>query len=229
MAADVLPPPPGPDRYDAVLFDMDGTLIDTEPAWFAAERATAARHGVHVPEEAYADLHGLDAAGLIRVLTERFGLTTPPERFLDELAQRLHEALATTIPRPGAEAIVRAVAHAGIARALVSNSPRTAIEATLAPHAWARELLVTRVSVDDVSRGKPEPDAYLVAAERLNVPPERCLAIEDSVPGATAAVRAGTTCVFVTNDGETDPAVAAEIAPYRVASLTRLTALFARD
>ncbi len=228
MAAD-LPPPAGPGRYDAVLFDMDGTLIDTEPAWFEAERATAARYDVRIPEEAYADLHGLDAAGLIRVLTERYGLAAPPERFLAELAERLREALAKATPRPGAEPLVRAVAHAGMARAVVSNSPRTAIEATLAPHAWARELLITRVSVDDVARGKPEPDAYLAAAERLNVPPDRCLAIEDSVPGATAAVRAGVTCVFVTNGGETDPEVAAGVAPYRVASLTRLTPLFARD
>ncbi|MEX2501155.1 MAG: HAD family phosphatase, partial [Trueperaceae bacterium] len=208
--------------FDAVLFDMDGTLIDTEPAWFEAERVTAARHGVHLPDSAYAELHGLDADGMTTVLRERYGLSVPPAVFLADLAERLHDALAQARPRPGAEALVRSVAGAGVARAVVSNSPRVAVEATLAPHRWAGELLPLRISVDDVARGKPAPDAYLAAAERLRLPPSACLAIEDSVAGATAAVRAGATCVFVTNEGEVDDAVAATITPYRVASLTHL-------
>lgn len=220
------PAPPDPAGFDAVLLDMDGTLVDTEGAWFEAERAVAARYGVELPEAARAALHGLDAHGLMDALEGRYDLRAPRERFLTELGEAVADALRTTPARPGAVELVRELADRGQPRAVVSNSPRAAIRATLAPHPFDAWLPV-RISVDDVARGKPAPDPYLVAAERLGVAPQRCLAIEDSLPGARAAVAAGATCLLVTH-GELDDADAHAATPHVVASLTEVPGAAAR-
>lgn len=208
--------------YAAVLFDMDGTLVETEAAWFEAERATAADHGVHLPDEAESILHGLDAHGLLTVLRERYGLRSGADAFLRDVDRAVGDALRWAPARPGAAELVRAVSAAGMSRAVVSNSPHTAIRATLDPHPWAAELVV-RISVDDVERGKPRPDVYLHAARRLGVPIDRCLAIEDSTAGVTAAVRAGATCVAVTH-GERPASDFASLTPHVVRDLADLGA-----
>lgn len=220
------PAPPDPARFGAVLLDMDGTLVDTEGAWFEAERAVAARYGVELPEAAREALHGLDARGLMDALEGRYGLRAPRERFLAELGEAVADALLAMPARPGAVELVRGLAGRGQPRALVSNSPHAAIRATLAPHPFDAWLPV-RVSVDDVARGKPAPDPYLAAAERLGVAPRRCLAIEDSLPGARAAVAAGATCLLVTH-GELDDADARAATPHVVVSLTEVPGAAAR-
>jgi HAD superfamily hydrolase (TIGR01509 family) len=220
------PAPPDPARFDAVLLDMDGTLVDTEGAWFEAEKVVAARYGVELPEAARAPLHGLDAHGLMDALEGRYGLRAPRERFLQELGEAVADALQATPARPGAVELVRGLAGRGQPRAVVSNSPHVAIDATLAPHPFDAWLPV-RVSVDDVEHGKPSPDPYLAAADRLGVSPQRCLAIEDSLPGARAAVAAGATCLLVTH-GEVDDVDARAVTPHVVASLTEVPGAAAR-
>ncbi len=219
-------PLPDPLAFAAVLFDMDGTLVDSEGAWFEAERRVARRHGVELPDEARAVLHGLDADALMGALWERYGLRAAAETFLSELVREVERALETAEARPGAEAVVRRVAAAGRARAVVSNSPHAVIRATLDPHPWSA-LLPVRVSVEDVARGKPAPDAYLLAAEQLAADARACLAIEDSLAGAQAAVAAGTTCLFVTH-GEVPEEQARAVTPHVVASLTGLPSSQAR-
>lgn len=210
-------------RYDAVLFDMDGTLVATEDAWFEAERSLAARHGVDLPPEAEGLLHGLDAHGLMTALTDRYGLDADPDAFLLALGTEIGEHLDTAPARPGAAELITAVAAADLPRAVVSNSPHAAIRATLAPHPWAAAL-PRRISVDDVERGKPEPDIYLHAAERLDVAIDRCLVVEDSSAGVTAAVRAGATCAAVTH-GERPASDFVARTPHVIASLTDLLPL----
>jgi HAD superfamily hydrolase (TIGR01509 family) len=218
---------PDPLRFPAVLFDMDGTLVDSEGAWFEAERVVAARHGVALPEEARAVLHGLDADAMMTTLVERYGLRTSARTFFAELVAEVERALASAAARPGAEGLVRRVAAAQKPRAVVSNSPHAVIRATLDPHPWSA-LLPVRVSVEDVPNGKPAPDAYLEAAARLGVDAATCLAIEDSLAGARAAVAAGATCLFVTH-GEVADGDARALTPHVVASLTRLVPPGPRD
>ena len=211
---------PDPLSFDAVLFDVDGTLVDSEPIWFAVLRAVAPEFGCDLPAEAHSALLGTDRPTSTRILRERFGLVGDAEAFWARVVERLVVDLAGVRPMPNAGVWVEAVARAGRLRAAVSNSPRAMVEASLAPHAWARHLEV-RVAVEDVVRGKPHPDGYLLAAARLAVAPGRCLAVEDSEAGARAAVAAGATCLFVTN-GLVDPERARAITPHVVPSLPAL-------
>lgn len=208
------------DAFEAVLFDMDGTLVETESTWFGAERALAAEYGVHLPDEAESILHGLDAHGLMVALRDRYGLRADAETFLHELATTVAAHLQNAPARRGAAEAVAAVVAAGMPCAVVSNSPHAIIRATLDPHPWAADVPV-RVSVDDVARGKPEPDTYRYASQRLGVPIERCLAIEDSSAGATAAVRAGATCIAVTH-GERPASDFLAITPHVLTTLNEL-------
>jgi HAD superfamily hydrolase (TIGR01509 family) len=213
---------PDPRDFDAVLFDMDGTLVDSEPIWFEVLRGVVSEFGGDLPEDAHGALHGSDRATTTLILRERFGLEGDVGAFWTRVVERLTVELVRAPAMPNAGAWVEAVAGAGRARAVVSNSPRAMVEASLAPHAWARHLDV-RVAIDDVERGKPHPDSYLLAAGRLGVPAERCLIVEDSEAGARAAVAAGATCLFVTN-GVVDPARAGAITRHVVDALPMLDA-----
>ncbi len=211
---------PDPLDFDAVLFDVDGTLVDSEPIWFRVLRAVIPEFGGYLPADAHAALHGNDRPATTRILRGRYGLTGNAEAFWERVVQRLVLYLADVRPMPNAGAWVEAVAAAGLGRATVSNSPRAMVEASLAPQAWARHLTV-RVAIEDVPRGKPHPDGYLLAAERLRVAATRCLVVEDSLAGAQAAVTSGATCLFVTN-GVVDAEAARAITPHVTDALPAL-------
>jgi HAD superfamily hydrolase (TIGR01509 family) len=190
------PAPEGCWRPGAVLFDMDGTLIDTEAVWFAAGSRLLEGLVPVLPDDAAEQLHGLDLDAVVRWLGDQ-GAPVDRDEYLGHLLEAVEPLLPEAPARDGAAEWVTAVAELGFPRAIVSNSPRSVIDTTLSSHEWARQLEI-RVSVDDVGRGKPAPDLYVFAAGRLGVSPVDCLVLEDSRVGARAAVEAGATCVLVT-------------------------------
>jgi HAD superfamily hydrolase (TIGR01509 family) len=203
--------------YAAVLFDMDGTLVDTEPLWADAGRAVLESLDVDLPDSVLERLHGLDLDATLRLLAEDYGVHMTPEAFVTPLLDAVEATLPDARARDGAAAWVDAVDAARLPRAIVSNSPRRMVEATLAPQPWSRHLPV-RVSVDDVDHGKPAPDGYRLAARLLGVDPASCLALEDSLVGARAAVAAGAHCILATF-GALDPVEARRVTPFVVADL----------
>ena len=183
---------PGP---DAVLWDLDGTLVDTEPTWMAAESELTAAHGVEWTHEHAMSLVGLallDAGGVL----QRAGVDLEPAEIVDFMIDRVVERLAVEMPwRPGARDLLAALADAGVPCGLVTMSYTVIADAVVAgapPGAFR-----TVVTGDAVRHGKPHPEPYLTAARRLGVAPERCVAIEDSQVGLASAEAAGTRALAV--------------------------------
>ncbi|WP_344199417.1 HAD family phosphatase [Aeromicrobium alkaliterrae] len=172
---------------DAVLWDLDGTLVDTEPLWIAAEHELADLVGGSWSEADALQLVGSDLLTSGRILQQHFGTSMTPEEIVDFLVVRVSRGLAEGAPwRPGAPELVRAFADRGVPQALVTMSYAVMADplAELLP-------LAAVVTGDRVSQGKPHPEPYLVAASTLGVDPAACIAVEDSETGATSATEAG--------------------------------------
>jgi HAD superfamily hydrolase (TIGR01509 family) len=178
----------------AVVFDCDGTLMDTEPCADAARRAVFARRG-HVYDDAARDsLVGLSVAQAGKVMARLFGGTEL--RLAEELAQELLAAVANGAqPMPGAANVV-AILAARVPVAVASNGPRVLLDKSLAHGGLSRWLPIT-VSGDDVATPKPHPACYLAACAALGIDPGSALAVEDSPVGARAAHAAGMTVLGV--------------------------------
>ncbi len=184
-------------RFDAVIFDLDGTLIDTEALCNTAGAEACANLGFPVTLAFFESLAGIDDRNRARLIEEHTGVTVEYTGFLAEWDRLCTQRFAAGIPiKPGALELLERLGAADIPLALATSSRRgPAAEklegANLLPH------FRTVVTFDDVASPKPAPDAYLLAAERLGVPPARCLAFEDSETGARAAHAAGVTVVQV--------------------------------
>lgn len=186
------------DAPGAVIFDLDGTLVDSEPLYFAAERRLLGELGVpDFDEEAKRPYIGMSTRAIFADLAAKHGFAEPA----DVLAARNVEYYLENV-RAGIEVFpemavfVRGLVAAGVPLALASGSVPEAI-ATVLEVTGLVEYFGTWLSADHVPRGKPEPDLFLHAAERLGVAPADCVVIEDSWPGREAARRAGMRCVFV--------------------------------
>ncbi len=178
---------------DAVLWDLDGTIADTEPLWIAAERRLADEHGGIWTEEDSLHLVGsalIDAGEYIRTT---LGLALTAAEVVDRLVERVVAGVREHVEwRPGAVELLKAFEAEEVPQALVTMS-WAVIADEIAP-ALPFDAVVTG---DVVTRGKPHPEPYLMAAERLDVDPSRCLAIEDSATGAASANAAGCHVVVV--------------------------------
>lgn len=183
----------------AVIFDMDGLLVDTEVVWEKVEVALLATHGATYIHE-IARLHmGMRLEEAVAVMVREYGLTMDPGIFGTELVDALLAELAHEVrPMPGAEALMAQAAAWGGPVAIASGSPMRVVQHVVAHFGWG-ELLTTICSGDEVARGKPAPDIFLLAAQRLGVEPTRCLVLEDSLNGARAAHAAGMRCIAVPN------------------------------
>jgi HAD superfamily hydrolase (TIGR01509 family) len=184
-----------PNPLLAVLWDMDGTIVDTEPFWMRAETTLVERFGgTWSPEEALTLVgRGLaDSAGVL----QRHGVRLPVQEIVDTLTADVLSRLSGPLPwRPGALELLRALREAGVATALVTMSLRRMAEAIAARIPFPAFDAI--VSGSDVARPKPFPDAYEQAAALLGVDPADAVAIEDSPTGLAAAAAAGTVAVGV--------------------------------
>jgi HAD superfamily hydrolase (TIGR01509 family) len=187
---------------DAVLWDMDGTLVDSEKLWTISLHDTARWLGGTMSQAARDAVVGGDMARTLATLFDDLGLPRDParmaaaERYIDG---RTAELFAGGLPwRPGAQEALRLVDGLGWPCALVTNTGRALTEVAL--DSIGREHFAASVCADEVPSGKPDPHPYLRAAELLGVAPGRCLAVEDSPNGALAAERAGAAVLVVPCD-----------------------------
>ena len=182
---------PAGGRFDAVVFDMDGVLVDTEHLWDEVREELTGEWGGRYTPEAQEAMMGMSSHEWSRYLHETVGLRESPETINAEVVRRMLARYEVELPVvPGAAEAVRRLADDGYRLAVASSSNRELIDAVLRRLELAA-LFEATVSSEEVGRGKPAPDVYLEAARRLDVPASRCAAVEDSASGIRAAREAG--------------------------------------
>lgn len=193
-----MPPSGRPEWPAAVLWDMDGTLVDTEPYWIEVETRFAAAHGRTWSTEQGLQLVGNSLPASGRYIQEALGISESPETIVDALLAGVVELVRDSVPwRPGALDLLADLKAAGVPTALVTMSYARLVDPVLA--ALPPGLLEVVVTGDQVTYGKPHPEPYLKAAQALGVSATECLAIEDSDNGACSAESAGCTVLVVPN------------------------------
>lgn len=182
----------------AVLWDMDGTLVDTEPYWMQVEFEIAARHGGSWNDEHAMAVVGGDLIDSATYMAEHMGIDRTPQQIVEELLDGVVALVEQEVPwRPGARELLAALREAGVPCALVTMSWRRFVEPVIAQ--LPADSFDVLVCGDEVSRGKPHPDPYLRAAELIGLAPQDTVAIEDSPTGATSAEAAGCVVLVVPN------------------------------
>jgi HAD superfamily hydrolase (TIGR01509 family) len=183
---------------EAVVFDLDGVLIDSEHVWDEARRSLAEERGGRWTENASRDMMGMSSLEWSRYMRDDIGIDEPPEEISAEVVRRLERIYRDQLPlvEGAVEAVERVAARWPVA--LASSSNRELIDLVLELSGLARFFAAT-VSSEEVERGKPAPDVYLEAARRLGVAPERCVAVEDSENGILSARAAGMRVVAIPN------------------------------
>ena len=183
---------------EAVVFDLDGLLIETEEIWDEVREALVRERGGRWTESAQRDMMGMSSSEWSQYLHEELGLEEPPEELNRLVVERMAERYRASLPLlPGAvEAVKRLAARWPLAVASSSNRPL--IDLVLELSGLAPYFAAT-VSSEEVARGKPAPDVYLEAASRLGAVPEDCAAVEDSESGIRAAKAAGLRVIAIPN------------------------------
>ncbi|MFG2769732.1 HAD family hydrolase [Streptomyces sp. NPDC048350] len=181
----------------SVIFDLDGTLVDSEPNYYEATRRTLAAFAgaTDFDWERHTRFIGIGTRETLEILAVQYGIDAPVDELLDATNRSYLElARASTPVYPEMRTFVERLRTAGVPMAVASGSSRAAIEAVLVG-TGLDACLTTLVSAEEVGRGKPEPDVFLEAARRLGADPARCVVFEDAAPGALAARSAGMRCV----------------------------------
>lgn len=184
--------------FRAVILDLDGLILDTEPTYHRAWQQTAAESGFEFTPELARRLEGQSIDNVARILSEAFGPDFDFETFHHLSAQRWHAWVEThgIAVKPGYRRLMAVLRRQQIPYLLATNSQRRYAVKCLVLAGIAADFPEI-ISRDDVTMGKPAPDIYLRACSKLGIPPSLCLAVEDSYPGILAAYRAGTKPVLI--------------------------------
>ncbi|MCW6009672.1 HAD family phosphatase [Micromonospora sp. CPCC 205371] len=189
-----------------MLFDMDGTLVDSERLWDTALSELAAYYGGALSAQARISMVGMNAGASMRILHTDLGQEwRDPEESYRWVERRMTELFRTGLVwRPGALALIEAVRAAAVPTALVTSTGRPLVDIAL--ETLGRDNFDVVVAGDEVRAPKPDPEPYRRAAELLGVPIERCVAIEDSPTGVASALAAGAAVLGVPNEVPLDAA-----------------------
>lgn len=208
----------------AIIFDMDGLLVDSEVTWFIAETEFIEARGHQYSQEVREQVIGKRIDEFMITLRDHYRLEETILDLTDELVERMMKLIPVKVqPQPGAAELMSYVYEQGIPHAIASSSPMPIIDATLKSQGWDN-LFEVRCTADDETFGKPAPDVYLTAAKRLGFAPEDCLALEDSPNGARAAVAAGMTCYAVPDTSHSQVEAFTNITPHVFGSLHEVLA-----
>ena len=207
---------------EAVVFDMDGVLLESEEVWDAVREEYVRERGGRYDEEVQRALMGMSSVEWSRYLHDVAGVPDPPDAIDDEVVRRMLAAYRERLPliSGAVDAVQRLAARFPLA--LASSSNRPLIDAALELAGLTQYFRAT-VSSEEVARGKPAPDVYLEAARRLDVPPKGCAAVEDSHNGIRSAKAAGMFVVAVPNPSYPPDAEALAQADIVIRSLDELT------
>jgi HAD superfamily hydrolase (TIGR01509 family) len=187
----------------AVLFDMDGLLVDSEPVWTIAEAELAARYGAVWDDEIKARCIGMALPDAVPMMLDYFGVAKPTPAQLGEAQEhmlaRMVELFTSELPvQPGALELVNGLRAAGVPLALVSSSYRVLVDAVLA--GFGADRFDFTLAGDEVARTKPDPEPYLTAAAALGVDPAGCVVFEDAPSGIASAEAAGCLAIGIPGD-----------------------------
>ena len=209
-------------RIEAVVFDLDGVLVDSDHIWHEVREGFARERGGAWTERSEADMSGMSSTEWSQYLHDVVGLAGTPQELNDEVVRRMLARYEEELPLiDGAADAVRRLA-AWFRLAVASSSNREVIDGVL-DAAGLSEFFDVTVSSEEVARGKPAPDVFLEAAARLGVAPDHCAAIEDSTKGIRAAHAAGMRVVAIPNRRYPPAADALELADEIAGSVAELS------
>jgi len=184
-------------KIEAVIFDFDGTLVDSEENYFEADRILLKKHGLDIDTEFKKQYIGIGAFEMMEDIRTKHSIAAPTDELVNEKNEiYLEIASKNTKVFPEVAEFVKYLHDNGYKTAIASGSSKAVISTLLDCIGFAGYFQAV-VSSDEVNRGKPEPDVFLEAAERLGVHPEKCLVMEDSVYGVLAAKKAGMKCCAI--------------------------------
>ena len=203
----------------AIIFDMDGLLVDSEPVWAIAETALLESRGKAWDHDIHRPLIGLRMRDFLAGMRTGYGLSDSVDVLAADVLGRMITLIPERVmPRPGALELLDYLQARGIPCAIASSSPMPVIDAVVASQGWD-QYFETHVCGDDVTHGKPAPDIYLEAARRLGFTAAECLALEDSPNGSRAGVAAGMVTIAIPDLSHTTREAFAAITPYVFDSL----------